>query len=216
MDPTFGSDALVGPYRTKIQGVFMRVDGKRAVTGLGLVGLLALGGCGGGAPGEEGSTLSNMVLFAGPTVPPPMTRQTEDVYCPRVQIPDGGAAIQAYSGGRVGDASGLRSQISLGELARECTGNADGTTSVKVGVEVLALLGAGGGAGRYDAPVNIVVKRGDQVIASRPRRVAIAIPSGETQGRATIVEENIVVSAADATNFSIDVGLGAGARSSRR
>jgi hypothetical protein len=192
----------------------MRVGGKRAVTGLVLVGLFALAGC--GTPGEGGSTLGNMVLFAGPTVPPPMAPQTEDVYCPKIRIPDGGAAIQAYSGGRVGDASGLRSQISLGELARECIGNADGTTSVKVGVEVLALLGASGAAGRYDAPVNIVVKRGDRVIASRPHRVGIAIPSGDTQGRATIVEEGIVVSAADVNAFDIEVGLGAGARSSRR
>ncbi|MET0427829.1 MAG: hypothetical protein ABW026_04950 [Microvirga sp.] len=192
----------------------MRLSGKKAAAGLVVaVGMSALTGC--GTPGEGGSTMGNMLLFAGPTVPPPMARQTEDVYCPRIQIPDGGAAIQAYSGGRVGDAAGLRSQISLGNLARECIGNEDGTTSVKVGVEVLALLGAGGGAGRYDAPVNIVLKRGDTVIANRTRRVGIAIPAGDVQGRATLVEEGIVVPAADANAFDIEVGLGAGARSRR-
>ncbi len=192
----------------------MRLSGKQAAAGLVVVGLSALTGC--GTPGEGGPTMGNMILFAGPTVPPPMSRQTEDVYCPRIQIPDGGAAIQAYSGGRVGDTAGLRSQISLGTLARECIGNQDGTTSVKVGVEVLALLGASGGAGRYDAPVNIVLKRGDTVIANRSQRVGIAIPSGEVQGRATLVEEGIVVPAADASAFDIEVGLGAGAARSRR
>jgi hypothetical protein len=191
----------------------MGLSAKQAAAGLVVAGVSALTAC--GTPGEGGSTVGNMILFAGPTVPPPMPRQNEDVYCPKIEIPDGGAAIQAYSGGRVGDASGLRSQISLGDLARECTGNQDGTTSVKIGVEVLALLGAGGGAGRYEAPVNIILKRGDTVIANRSRRVAIAIPGGDVQGRATLVEEGIVVPAADADAFDIEIGLGGGAKSTR-
>jgi hypothetical protein len=170
------------------------------------LGLAALAGC--GAPGEGGSSLGNMVLFAGPTVPPPVPRQTEDVYCPTIEVTEGGSAIQAYSGGAVGDATRLRSQIALGELARECLGQPDGSTVVKVGVEGRALLGAGGSAGRYDVPVHIVVKRGSTVIANRSRRLAVAIPAGQTQTSFSVIEEGIVVSPADATSFEIEVGLG--------
>src|SRR3954471_2792257 len=170
------------------------------------MGMTALAGC--GAPGEGGSTLSNMVLFAGPTVPPPMAPHTEDVYCPKITVTEGGSAIQAYSGGRVGDASGLRSQISLGQLARECNGQPDGTTIVKVGVEGRALLGTSGSAGRYDVPVHIVLKSGNTVIATRSSRASVAIPAGETQGSFVVVEDGIVVPATDSQSFDIEVGLG--------
>jgi hypothetical protein len=192
-----------------MKGVF------RAKAGLALavLGLTALAGC--GAPGEGGSTMSNMVLFAGTTVPAPVPRQTEDVYCPIIEVSEGGSAIQAYSGGAVGDATRLRSQIALGELARECLGQPDGSTLVRVGVEGRALLGAGGSAGRYDVPVHIVVKRGSTIIANRTRRVAVAIPAGQTQGGFSVVEDSILVSPGDAKSFEIEVGLG-GRTSGRR
>ena len=102
----------------------------------------------------------------------------------------------------------LRSQIALGEIARECVGQPDGSTLVRVGVEGRALLGAGGSAGRYDVPVHIVVKGGSTVFANRSRRVAAAIPAGQTQATFSVVEEGIVVPAANANSFEIEVGLG--------
>ena len=179
--------------------------GTKARWALALLGLSALAGC--SAPGEGGSTIGNMLTFAGPTVPPPVTAQIEDVYCPQVEIAEGGSTMRSYSGGRVGDAAGLRSQIAIAELARECVGQPDGTTLVKVGVEGRALLGAGGGAGRYDVPVRIVVKRGDRVIANRLRRTAVSIAAGQAQASFAVVEEGIVVPAADATSFDIEVAL---------
>jgi hypothetical protein len=193
-----------------MSGVF----GAKAGWALAVLGLTALTGC--GASGEGGSSLGNMVLFAGPTVPPPVSRQTEDVYCPTITVTEGGSAIQAYSGGRVGDASGLRSQIALGELARECLGQPDGSTLVKVGVEGRALLGAGGSAGRYDVPVHIVVKRGSTVIANRSRRMAVAIPAGQTQATFSVIEDGIVVPAGDSQTFEIEVGLGGRAATAGR
>jgi len=196
-------------------GVFGDKARRALAAPLAVLGLSALTGC--GAPGEGGSTLSNMVLFAGPTVPPPRAAQIEDVYCPTIEVTEGGSAIQVYSGGRAGDASALRSQIALGQMARECVGNPDGSTVVRVGIEGRALLGVGGSAGRYDVPVNIVIKRGSTVIASRSRRVAVAIPAGQTQSSFSVIEEGIVVPAADANSFEIEVGLGGrGPASGRR
>ncbi|RDI55165.1 hypothetical protein [Microvirga subterranea] len=170
-----------------------------------LLGLTVLAGC--GAPGEGGSTVGNMLAFAGPTVPPPVKQQVEDVYCPQVEIADGGSTMRSYAGGRVGDAAGLRSQVSISDLARECVGQPDGTVLVKVGVEGRALLGAGGGGGRFDVPVKIVVKRGDKVIANRLRRTAVSIPAGQAGANFAVVEEGIVVPAADASTFDIEVAL---------
>lgn len=172
------------------------------------LGLAVLAGC--GTPGD-GTSLGERLVLGGTSVPPPLPAQSEDVYCPRIRIPEGGAAIQAFSGGRIGDASGLRNQVSLGELARECVGNPDGTTVVKIGVQGHVLLGAGGSAGHYDAPVHILVKDGDKVIANRARRAGVSIPAGESQASFSFVEEGIVVPAASAQSFTIEVGLGGSA-----
>jgi hypothetical protein len=188
----------------------MRVElGRNAPWALALLGLTALAGC--GAPGEGGSSIGNMLALAGTTVPPPVrAQQIEDVYCPQVGIADGGSTMRSYGGGRVGDAAGLRSQISISELARECVGQPDGSTLVKVGVEGRALLGTGGAAGRYDVPVRIVVKSGSRVIANRVLRTAVAIPAGQTQASFAVVEEGIAVPAADASTFEIEVALAGG------
>lgn len=181
---------------------------------LAAMGLVALGGC--GAPGEGGSSLGNMVLLAGPSVPPPQKKVLEDVYCPSVDVMEGGSAIQAFSGGHVGDQGNLRSQIAISNLARECAGQPDGSTVVKVGVEGRALLGAGGAPGRYDVPVQIVVKSGSRVIANRSKRTSVAIPAGDTQGSFAVIEEGIVVPAMDASTFEIEVGLGSSAPARRK
>jgi hypothetical protein len=175
---------------------------------LAVLGITALAGC--GAPGEGGFGVGDMLLTAGTTQTPRQAAETRDVYCPTIEVMDGGSVI------RSGDAASVRSQIALGDLARECVGQPDGSTLVRVGVEARALLGAGGSAGRYDVPVQIVVKDGSTVFANRSRRVAAAIPAGQTQTVVSIVEEGIVVPASSANNFEIEVGLGTRAAAGRR
>lgn len=170
---------------------------------LAVFGLSALAGC--GAPGEGGIGVGEMLLTGGATRAPAQAAETRDVYCPTVEVVDGGAAIQVRGGGEGGS---LRSQIALGEVARECIGQPDGTTLVRVGVEARALVGVGGSAGRYDVPIQIVVKDGSTVFANRSRRVAAAIPAGQTQTTVSVVEEGIVIPASYANSFEIEVGLG--------
>lgn len=140
----------------------------------------------------------------------------EDAFCPPVGVMEGGSAIQAYAGDPSGGATALRSQVTIGQLARECLAQSDGTTLVKVGVQGRALLGAQGSAGRYDVPVRIVVRQGDRIIANRVRRTAVQIPSGDSQATFAVVEEGIVVPASAAQDFEIEVGLGAGSAGARR
>ncbi|CAA9352271.1 MAG: hypothetical protein AVDCRST_MAG90-2494 [uncultured Microvirga sp.] len=177
------------------------------MTAVGLAVGLALAGCNSSSSEGAGSTLRNLVMFGGPTVPAPAAGGLEDAYCPRVGVIDGGAALQAYAG-RTGDPNALRNQISLTELARECVARPDGATLVKVGVEGRALLGPGASAGgRFEAPVRVVIKSGDRVLATRFRRVPVTIPAGDTQGSFTVVEEGLVVPPGSG-EFEIEVGLG--------
>ena len=182
---------------------------RKAGWALAMLGFSALAGC--GAPGEGG--FGDMILTAGVTQVPPQAPETGDVFCPPVTVFEGGAVLQVRGGG---DAGSVRSQIALGDLARECIGQPDGSTLVKVGVEARALLGTGGSAGRYDVPIQVVVKDGSTVFASRSRRVAAAIPAGQTRASVSVVEEGILVPAASANSFEIEVGLGTTAAGRRR
>ena len=182
---------------------------RKAGWALAMLGLAALAGC--GAPGEGG--FGDMILTAGVTQVPPQAPETGDVFCPPVTVFEGGAVLQVRGGG---DAGSVRSQIALGDLARECIGQPDGSTLVKVGVEARALLGVGGSSGRYDIPVQIVVRDGSTVFANRSRRVAAAIPAGQTQTTVSVIEDGIVVPASYANSFEIEVGLGSRASAGRR
>jgi len=178
--------------------------GMKAGAAFAVLGVSALAGC--GTPGEGGFGIGEMLLTGGASLAPVQAKAMDDVYCPPVTIFEGGSAIRA------GDPSSPRSQIAISNLARECVGQPDGTTLVKVGVEARALLGGGGTAGRYNVPVRIVVKDGSTIIATRSRAAVAAIPAGGTQASVTVVEDNIVVPAARANTFEIEVGLGGGRR----
>jgi hypothetical protein len=193
-------------------GAIMR-DGlsRKAEWTLAVLGLSVLTGC--GAPGEGGFGVGDMLLTAGTTLTPAQSAEIRDVYCPTIDVVDGGAAIQVRGGGEAGS---VRSQVALGEVARECVGQPDGSTLVRVGVEARALMGAGGSSSRYDVPIHIVVKDGSTVFANRSRRVAAAIPAGQTQTTVSVIEEGIVVPASYANSFEIEVGLGSQAAASRR
>ena len=157
-----------------------------------------------------GDTLSNLFKFGGTTVPKEAPRQTGDAYCPSVGLIEGSAAIRAYNNNRVGDPAALRHQISLNQFARECDEQPDGSILVKVGVEGRVLLGPAGAAGRFDAPVTFVIKRGDSILATRTQKVSIAVRAGDTQASFVTVQDGLVVPA-KAGEYEIDVGLVAGA-----
>jgi hypothetical protein len=155
-----------------------------------------------------GDTLRNLFLFNSPNEPPPAAPDEETVECPQVTIADGGAALRVFGGrGGSGSAEGLRHQISIADLARECVAQPDGSILVRVGVEGRALLGPSGAPGRFEAPVRIVLKRFDTVYANRLKRVAVNIPKGDTQASFVLIEEGLVVPPG-AGEYDIEVGLG--------
>lgn len=195
------------------KGMAHRDEGRRHLSGklrsvrLGLVVLA--GTMAGAAAAEEGNIFSNMLKYGGTTVPPSQPQDLGEVYCPQIDVPEGGAAMRAY-GGKVGDGASLRSQITLGRLARECTRLADGTVGVKVGIAGQVLLGPSGSPGRFEALLQVSIKYADKVVVTRAKRVPIVVAAGEAQGLFSVIEDNLVVPAAMAGDYEISVSLGGG------
>jgi hypothetical protein len=163
---------------------------------------------------DSGGFFRNLFSGGAPPPPPGPPAAGEEVDCPPVTVADGGAALRAYSGGRTGAAETLRHQISIANVGRECRGQGDGSVVVKVGVEGRALLGPAGAAGRFQAPVHFVIRRGDQVLANRSRTAAVSLAAGQTQGTFVVIEDGMVVPAGTG-EFEIEVGLGGSAAAQR-
>src|SRR5215211_5795231 len=158
------------------------------------IGLLSFASCVEPASAQGiGDTLRNFFSGGANGTPAAPQANVEVMDCPRVDIAEGGAALRTYAGGRTGNPESLRSQITIANVARECIGQPDGSIVVKVGVEGRALIGPAGSGGRFDAPVRVVVKRGDRVFANRIRRIPVTVPAGESQGAFVTVEEGILV-----------------------
>ncbi len=174
---------------------------------------LGLAGCGSSSSTGEPSAaqkLGNVLMFQS-TTPPPVDQLPKDeddmtVVCPEVIVADGGAALRAQSGQ---DSSGLRYQISITNVARECTPIGNGGFRLKVGVEGRVLLGPAGGAGSYGATLTTTVTRGTSVVARRASRVGGTIPGGQGGTDFSHVEDGIVVPPGQ-SDVEIIVGLGQG------
>ncbi len=180
---------------------------------------LGLAGCGSsssssGQPSALQRTM-NVLMFQS-TTPPPAERspqreqaraeeEEQGFYCPEVIITDGGAAIRV--GGA--DSSSLRHQISITNVARECTQTGEGGFRLKIGAEGRVLLGPAGGAGSYGATLNMQVMRGTTVVARRAARIGGTIPAGQGGTDFIHVEDGIVVPPGRG-DVEIFIGLGQG------
>ncbi len=161
-----------------------------------------------GSDGEGGNPLVNIVRYGGTSVPPPMQEILEEAPCPQVDIIPGGAAIRSYAG-RSGDNRALRSQISIGNVARECITVAEGFFVIRLGIEGRVLLGPSGAPGRFETPLRVRVRNNSETFEDRVLRASASIGAGETQANFVLVEENLRVPVAVGDNFVIEVGLGA-------
>lgn len=168
------------------------------------IGLLALAGLAvAPAVAEEGNVFTNIFKYGGTTVPPSQPKDVEPAYCPNVDVMEGGAALRIMAGANV------RTQISLGRLARECARREDGSVAVKVGVEARVLLGPAGAPGRFEVPVTFSIKHDEKVVTTRSAQTSAEIGKGEAQGFAQIVVDDLTVPASMAQDYEIEVGLGA-------
>lgn len=183
---------------------------------------LALAGCSSPNSGSASSTFANIVMFQSTTPPPPPppdpSRADEDIECPAVTIADSGAAIRAY-GGATGDSQGLRNQLSITDVARECSGaTPSGSYSLKVGVQGRVLIGPAGSPGSYQSGLRITVRQGSKVIVNRVVRVGAVIPAGQSGADFVHVEQGIAIPPYKGPGTTdVEVSLeGGGGRPARR
>jgi hypothetical protein len=177
---------------------------------------LALSACGGPRSDGAGQSAINLVMFQStrpPEVTNPLPKNEEtDFECPAVAIRDGGAALRV--GGATADS--LRSQISINNVARECSVSGGNGFILKIGVDGRVLAGPAGGSGSMQATLRTIVRRGTTVVAQRASRVGASIPQGEGGANFTHIEDGIVVPAGSG-DVDIEIGLdGAGAASGTR
>jgi hypothetical protein len=174
---------------------------------------LGLAGCGSSSSSSSsaGGSALNVFMFQSTKAPPADqlamdVEPEENLVCPEVIISDRPAALRAQSGQ---DSSGLRYQISITNVARECTATGKGSFRLKVGVEGRVLLGMAGGPGTYGATLTTTVMRGTTVLGKRSARVGGTVASGQGGVDFTHIEEGIMVPAGQG-DVDIFVSLGGG------
>jgi hypothetical protein len=135
---------------------------------------------------------------------------SQDINCPEVDIPEGGAAL------RVGgpDNASVRYQFNIGETARECDPAGPQQAAIKIGVSGAVVIGPAGSAGTYNAPLKITLTRDSdkQQVFSQIYRVE-ATTDGVTAGAFRVVTDPIPVPLTTlqlADLYSISVGFEGG------
>ncbi len=192
-----------------MNGRLARLGSMLALLALGMPGAWAQAPQSQGMPpAEEGNIFSNLLKYGGTTVPSSRVPEPEAAYCPTVDVPEGGAAMQTLGGRGEGAAGSIRSQATLGRLARECTPQADGTVRVKVGAEVRVLLGPGGAPGRFDVPITFSIRHDEKTVMTRQQRMTVTVAPGEAQGFGSTIEDGLVVPAALVRDYEIMAGIG--------
>jgi hypothetical protein len=170
----------------------MRNSGRRAAPTRTLFALIAAGIVVAGCTTIESVTGPISSVFApastDPTAPP--GTPTGDIECPQVTVRSGAATWQIPPGT---NATGIRYQATLGQLARECAVVGD-TMTVKVGVEGRVLVGPKGGPGSVTVPLRIaVVHEGPQPrsLWTKFYSVPVTIAAGTTQAAFAQVEDDV-------------------------
>jgi hypothetical protein len=154
------------------------------------------------AAAEEGNVFTNLFKYGGTTVPPSQPADNEPAYCPSVDVFEGGSNLRTMAGANV------RTQTTLGRVARECTKRANGSVTVKVGVEARVLLGPSGSPGRFEVPATVIIKHDEKVVATKSDRTTAVVEPGEAQGFAQLIIDDLVVPPGMAGDYEIEVGLG--------
>lgn len=120
--------------------------------------------------------------------------------CPDLVVISGASSVTQ------GHGDSIRWQANLGEVARECSLN-NGQATYRIGVEVHALLGAGGKSGPQDVPVTVIVKIPGKELARRTTRIRVAIPQGQTRTTVQHIFEDITFPHVESDHMSLQVGL---------
>lgn len=111
--------------------------------------------------------------------------------CPEILVDAATAALRVPAGA---DNASVRYQLSLGQVARECSLQGD-TLHIKVGVEGAAILGPAGQPGAFGGNLRISARRqkDEAVLQSKTYRVGATVPAGGTRGSFQLIAEPLAV-----------------------
>lgn len=123
--------------------------------------------------------------------PPPPPSGALGIDCPEILVDTGTASLRVPAGA---ENSSVRYQLSLGDMARECSIEGD-RILIKVGVEGAAVLGPSGAPGSYSGTLRISARRqkNEDIIDSKSYRVSATIASGATRGEFRVISDALAV-----------------------
>lgn len=148
---------------------------------------LALSGClgslgGGGAKSSQTASVDEALIGDQPastasTGGPVDVRQFYGSgYCPNVEIRDGTEALRTYVKPKEPSPNTIIWQASIGQTARQCLEDPNGTMTIKIGVSGRVLAGPKGGPRDVTVPVRVaVVKFQEAVLASELHKEQVTI-----------------------------------------
>lgn len=122
--------------------------------------------------------------------------------CPPLDVRQGASTITVYGSGDR-NATNVRYQATVGELARECA-VAGGTMTVKLGLQGRVILGPVGGPGRLELPLRFaLVREGPEpkTIWTELYRVPVDIPQGQLNVPFVHVDDRISFPMPSASEF---------------
>lgn len=179
----------------------------KALSALALA--VALSACSSGG----GDGLSARSLISGGADPKAVQDTMEKfavvAVCPQVQVRDGTQMLAVFEKGKEGDYTAVRFQGTIRKFARECTTDASGTTTIRVGVAGRLLAGPNGATGATSLPVRVVlVRNGDEVLYSKLYPVSVTIAPGTAAADWDLVAPDVIVPGDKASgNMVIYVGF---------
>lgn len=171
------------------------------------------------APGQDplSTRLGNLLAFNSTNAPgTAATSAGPRVECPIIQVDPGASSVRVASGE---GANGVRYQIAVGDVARECAVQGD-KLAIRVGVETNVVLGPSGSPGTYSAPLRIAIVRqkDEAVLASKVYQVGGAVGAAG-QSQFTLVADALSVPYINeraADDYEVVIGFGQGGSGARR
>jgi len=132
------------------------------LSGLLLLGALALAGC------QSGASDSGIAGVDATAPPPPdgkITQSELTAFCPTISIREGTAAYNTYAKGGDQDPTQIIYQASIADATRQCN-RSDGQMAINVAIAGRVVPGPLGQAGAITMPIRVAVTVGGQVAFS--------------------------------------------------
>ena len=122
--------------------------------------------------------------------------EAPELECPGVEVRQGASTLAINAPTGEATPMNTRYQVSIGQLARECTA-LGGTMTMRIGVQGRVLLGPAGGPGQVDIPLRIaIVQEGPEPkpIVSKFARLSVPVAAGQTAIPFTHIEQDVTFS----------------------